>query len=291
MIKRIAIALALIGFLVTSCNKDEDDVVDTERTLTLNLSGLESLGDDFVYEGWIIVNDKPISTGKFSSITFPQSFPVNASQLTNATTFVLSIEPAADSDPSPSATKVLKGNFAGNSANLNSESIVADFSTISGKYILATPTDTETTNEYSGVWFLDNSTGSAVAGLELPPLSDGWNYEGWVVIDGKPLSTGTFKEPNMADDNAVTSTFKGSTGNGPAFPGEDYLQNAPLGLTFPTDLRGKTIVISVEPSPDNSALPFTLKPLLHMVPSDAKNNTAIPMGTGPVSSLTGVVFR
>ena len=63
------------------------------------------------------------------------------------------------------------------------------------------------------------------------------------------------------------------------------------GLTFPTDLKGATIVISVEPSPDNSVAPFTLKPLAHGVPTDAMNHTAIAMGTGPVTMLSGTVTR
>ena len=69
------------------------------------------------------------------------------------------------------------------------------------------------------------------------------------------------------------------------------MQNAPAGMTFPTDLRGATIVISVEPFPDNSPLPFTLKPLAHMVPVTAMTHTTIPMGTGPVATISGSVTR
>ena len=56
-------------------------------------------------------------------------------------------------------------------------------------------------------------------------------------------------------------------------------------------LKGKTIVISVEPDPDNSPAPFTLKPLAHMVSASAMNHTTITMGVGPVTQLTGVVTR
>ncbi len=246
--------------MILSAISDDDNTL-INANLTLNLSGLEELGDDFVYEGWIIVDGSPVSTGTFSSISFPQSFTVNATQLNDATTFVLSIEPAVDSDPAPAATKILAGDFSGNSASVDSNGLVGDFSASTGKYILATPTDNDDTNEASGVWFLDNSSGSAVAGLDLPTLNDGWKYEGWAVMNGQPVSTGTFSSTTSADDNASTSPYKGGEGDGPPFPGEDYLQNAPSGLTFPTDLKGTTIVISVEPNPDNSPLPFTLKPL------------------------------
>ncbi|AUC82002.1 hypothetical protein CW733_07640 [Lacinutrix sp. Bg11-31] len=282
----------VLGFFATSCSNDDDAVVAASTTsgLTVNLEGLEALGDDFVYEGWVIVDGNPVSTGTFSSVTFPQTFQVNTAQLNAATTFVLSIEPAVDSDPLPATTKILAGDFSGNSAAVNSN-LVADFSLVAGTYILATPTDMDDTNESSGVWFLDNSSGSAAIGLTLPTLSSGWKYEGWAVIEGTPVSTGTFIDASMADNNAGTSPFKGDAGNGPGYPGEDYLQNAPTGITFPTDLKGATIVISVEPSPDNNAAPFTLKPLAHMVPSDAMDHTAITMGTGPVTSLSGSVTR
>ncbi|WP_083692333.1 anti-sigma factor [Seonamhaeicola sp. S2-3] len=289
MIRKVILAVLSIGILIVSCS-DDDNPMKTSR-LTLNLEGLEALGADFVYEGWIIVDGNPVSTGTFSSVDFPQTFNVDKSQLNEATTFVLSIEPAVDSDPAPAATKILAGDFNGDEANVTSNGIVGDFTASSGKYILATPTDTDDTNEESGVWFLDNSSGSAVAGLNLPTLTDGWKYEGWVVFDGTPITTGTFTAVNTADDNAATSMFKGDAGNGPAYPGEDFLQNPPAGLTFPTDLKGKTVVISVEPDPDNSTAPFTLKPLAHMVPADAMNHTAIMMEDGPVKSLSGMVSR
>ncbi len=290
MIKNTILAMLALGVLTTSCDSDDDNA-PTTANLTINLTGLEELGSDFVYEGWVIVDGAPVSTGTFSSVDFPQSFSVDADQLASASTFVLSIEPAVDSDPAPAATKILAGDFSGSSASVNSNNIVADLSSSTGKYILATPTDEDETNEESGVWFLDNSGEAAVQGLDLPTLSDGWVYEGWVVFDGTPVSTGTFTDPNAADNNAATSVFKGDAGNGPGYPGEDFLQNAPSGLTFPTDLKERTIVISVEPSPDNSAAPFTLKPLAHVVPADAMNHTVIDMGAGPVVSLSGTVTR
>ena len=299
MIKKAIFGLLAVGLLVVSCSSDDDNNTSNTANLTLNLDGLEALGSDFVYEGWIIVNGQPVSTGTFSSITFPQTFSVDASELDSATKFVLSIEPAMDSDPAPAATKLLAGDFSGSVANVNSNNTVVDsgstltsLSDSTGKYILATPTDMDDTNEASGVWFLDNTNAPpAVAGLNLPTLAAGWKYEGWVVFDGTPISTGTFINANNADDNAATSVFKGDAGNGPGYPGEDYLQNAPSGLTFPTDLKGRTVVISVEPSPDNSAAPFTLKPLAHMVPANAMNHTVINMGDGPVETIMGTVTR
>lgn len=288
--------LAISTLVFTSCSEDDDNTpVPKTSNLTLNIEGLENLGSALKYEGWLIVGGAPISTGVFSvddeGMLSQTSFEVEKENLEAATKFVLSIEPTEDNDPAPAATKILAGDFTNGEANVSSKNIVGDFSEATGKYILATPTDGMNNNEFSGVWFLDNSSGSAMKGLSLPELSAGWKYEGWVVIDGVPVSTGRFTNTDMADDNASSSTFKGDEGNGPGFPGEDFIQNAPSGLTFPIDLKGKKVVISVEPSPDNSAKPFALKPLAHDVPTDAMDHSAITMGAGPVKEIRGTVVR
>lgn len=290
--KKIILSFFALAALY-SCDSDEV----TNTNLTLNLKGLEDLGSNYVYEGWIMVNGSPISSGRFSVNSSGQlsqtSFPVPTASLNAATAFILTIEPATNDAPTPSEIHILAGDFSGKTGTMSvahSAALGNNFETASGKYILATPTDGGAmTNEESGVWFLDNSGTTPVKGLNLPTLPAGWKYEGWVVINGTAVSTGTFTDPNAADSNAATSTFKGTANNGPAFPGEDLLRNAPSGLTFPTDLRGKTIAISIEPSPDNSAAPFLLKPLLNTVPSDATVHTVLTM-TPNLSSLPSGSF-
>ncbi|WP_165734049.1 anti-sigma factor [Polaribacter sp. 20A6] len=300
-ILNLAFAFAIATTFVACSDDDNNNIAPTTGDLTVDFTGLEVLGADFVYEGWLIVNGSPVSTGTFTSVTFPQTYTVGIDDLQAATTFVLSIEPAGETGAealAPAATKLLAGNFSGNTASVNSDNIVVDASgeikdlgSSWGKYILATPTDNDDTNEASGIWFLDNANTPAIAGLGLPTLTDGWKYEGWVVIDGTPVSTGTFTSVDVADENAATSPYKGSVGNGPAFPGEDYVTGSAAGVDFPTDLKGKTVVISVEPSPDNSSAPFALKPLAHVVPADAMTFTVINMVTGPLPILSGSVTR
>ena len=283
--------ICALGLFTISCNDNDD--APTTADLTLNLTGLDELGDDFVYEGWLIVNGSPVSTGVFSSITFPQSFSVAINDLELATKFVLSIEPAVDTDPKPAATKILVGDFSGNTANV-STGIVGDFSNSTGAYILATPTDGPMTNENSGIWFLDLTSGPPVAGLELPELSDGWKYEGWVVIDGKPVTTGTFTNVSATDDDdPYSGPMMLPAPNGPNgfFPGEDFLVDAPDGLSFPTNIAGGTAVISVEPYPDNNPLPFTLKPLVGGIPANALDHTLYTMNQNLGSLPGGLVTR
>lgn len=267
---RIGVFAVILVLVVTSCSDaNNDNIEQSTSELTLEFLRLEDLGPDFLYEGWVIVDDAPISTGTFSvdltGVASQSKFTVDSQTLNKATKFVISIEPSPDSSPLPSNTKIFTGDFNGNVAILNTGTI-ASFVDVSGKYIVAAPTGTGTEDEkYSGIWFLDNSSGSAVAGLELPVLMEGWKYEGWVAAEGKLLSTGTFVSTSGSDEAAP---FSGAN-PGPAYPGEDFLENPPEGLQFPEDLRGRFVVISVEPFPDNSPKQFTLKPLFARIPNDA----------------------
>jgi len=276
-------------------NSIEVNRVSAYSELSIDFTGLENLGEDYAYEGWVIVDGSPVTTGVFtvddSGVLSETVFNVLTTDLEVATAFVLSIEPAVDNDPAPADTKLLIGEFSDDTATVSSDGIVADFSTAAGSYILATPTDMDDTNEFSGVWFLDNSGDAAVAGLDLPELSAGWVYEGWVVLDGTPVSTGTFTDVNAADSNASTSPYKGTDNDGPAYPGEDFVMGSAAGIDFPTDLTGTTIVVSVEPYPDNSEAPFALKPLAGEVPTGIMAHTVQTLGTGPVVSITGTVTR
>ncbi len=264
------------------------------QNLELNISGLEDLGPDYVYEGWIIVGGNPVTTGIFtvdgSGNMSQTSFPVNSNDLINATAFVLTIEPDPDPNPAPSAVHILAGDFSTNTADLSVGHPAAlgdDFMSSGGNYILATPTNGSNTNELSGIWFLDLSSGTPAVGLTLPTLPAGWKYEGWAVINGMPVTSGKFTMVDAADESAP---FSGAMA-GPPFPGEDYLMNAPSGLTFPTDLSGGTAVISIEPDPDNSPAPFLLKPLAAAIPNPAMDHETYALNQNLGSLPTGTADR
>ena len=260
MIRKMFLATLALGVFVTSCS-DDDNNASTNSNLTVDFSGLEALGDDYVYEGWIIVEGAPVSTGIFSSVDFPQTFSVNAVQLSSATRFVLSIEPTNDPDPAPADTKLLVGDFTGNTANVNTD-VVGDFSSAAGAFFLRTPTDemgTNNGNDENGIWF-GTPGAPPTPNFILPTLPVGWAYEGWVVGDNGPITTGVFLAFNTVDNS---NGFSGTENNaGPPVPGEDFFLNAPTGETFPLDVRGRTVVISIEPVPDNSPSPFVIKPLV-----------------------------
>lgn len=223
-----------------------------------SLTGLEPLGAGYVYEGWVIVDGAPVSTGRFNvdagGTPSATTFALTEAQRAGATAFVLSIEPEPDADPGPAPTKILGGDFNDDMASLSiahPAAIGDDLTGANGGFILATPTSAATDDEDQGIWFLDPNGPSA--SLTLPPLPAGWIYEGWVVGAGGPVSTGRFMDANAPDSDA------GGPGAGaqmsPPFPGQDFITPA-------VSLPGQVAVISIEPMPDDSPAPFVLKPLV-----------------------------
>ena len=263
--------------------KEGDAMMSQGTSLTLDLTGISPLANGYHYEGWVIIDGTPVTTGRFNLNAdgrivdlaggiVPGGEFAGIEDLSRTTAVVITIEPDGDPDPAPASTHYLAGSVTDGMAALTVGHTAAfgdDFSDASGVYILATPTNDPGGDENSGIWFLDLSSGGPTHGLQLPALPEGWVYEGWVVMGGTPVTTGKFTSPVTADGDAP---YSGPSG-GPPFPGEDFLANAPEGLMFPTDLAGQMAVISVEPSPDDSGAPFTLKPLVGAIPSGATDHT------------------
>lgn len=270
-----------------------DDSMCGAVSFSLDASMLPELAGEVHYEGWAIIDGAPVTTGKFDvadgEAVFLDGSAVecfSADGLEDATTLVITIEPAGDADSIPSDTHFLAGDIADKAATLTIDhpaAIGTDFAGAAGTVLLATPTDGDGTNELSGIWFLELP--GPTPSLVLPALPAGWAYEGWAVIDGVPVTSGTFLTADGFDD------FDGYSGDqgGPPFPGEDYLVNAPEGVAFPTDLTGATIVVSVEPSPDDSPAPFILKPLLGTAGDPATDHESYVLdnnaGDPPVASV------
>ncbi len=297
---KISIALlACASLCISSCSNDDNPESEptstpTTSALRLNLQGLSNLGSSEVYEGWVMVDGTPKSTGTFTvndaGMASSTSFNVDSQDLENATAFVLSVEPTNDPDPAPSEIKILSGAFSGDTAMVNTNEMIGDFGDISGTFFLRTPTDEmmgapNNMNDQYGVWFGDIDQGMPpVANFKLPMLdSSKWVYEGWVVADGVPISTGRFSSFEMQDDFNNFSQTGGKPG--PNLPGEDFFINPPTGINFPLDVRNKMVIISVEPAVNDDPAPFLLKPLaatssmmLVQNQSFIKNTNAIPTG-------------
>lgn len=278
----------VLGASLAGCLPHADifpDATPEMRTLALTFDGLEPLGEGFVYEGWLIVDGDPVSTGRFhiveGGLADPAEFDLPADQVDAATVFVLTIEPAEGDDPAPADTHVLAGDFASGAALTvgHAAALGDDFATAAGTYILETPSTSDVAEDYvQGIWWLDPTAGPG-ASLVLPELPAGWAYEGWVVGDDGPVSTGRFTSPEGADSDDAGPTSGADAG--PPFPGQDFIDPA-------VSIAGFTAVISVEPDPDDSPGPFALKPLVDMdiqdvgagVNQDMTNNAeTFPSGT------------
>ena len=246
------------------CAKDASDVwcgvtapTASEASVSLSFEGLPVLGEDYVYEGWLITAQGPITSGRFiieeGQDTVEQ--PISKELAEASTMYVLTIEPAVGDDPAPSDVHIVAGAFQGDQAVLDTShpaAIGSDFLDSNGGFILETPTTASIADDYSqGVWFLDPAAGPG-AGLHLPELPAGWAYEGWVVTDNGPISTGKFVDATAADRDGG-GPAAGPDG-APPFPGQDFIDPA-------LDLVDTMIVLSVEPDPDDSPAPFFLKPL------------------------------
>lgn len=155
--------------------------------------GLEDLGPDFAYEGWLIVDGSPVSTGTFTvdgdGVPLQEYFPTTVSSVADATAFILTIEPVPDNDPAPSAVHFLAGDLINGRAQLaigHGAAIGTDFSTASGAYILAAPSAGDGGDYRNGIWWLDPDAGPGPA-LSLPTLPNGWVYEGWIASADGPV--------------------------------------------------------------------------------------------------------
>lgn len=258
------------------------------EVLDLEFDGLEPLGPDYVYEGWLIVGGNPVSTGRFTvdpdGNTHPTHFLIDPMDAANAAAFVLTIEPLLNDPPAPAATHVLAGGWSGTDAMLDVGHPAAlgdDFTGAMGAFILETPTTSGVAGDYDqGIWYLDPGAGPGPS-LVLPALPAGWEYEGWIVAGGVPISTGRFLMPTGADSDGA-GPDRGPDG-APPFPGQDFI-NPPLVLT------GTAAVISVEPEPDDSPAPFALKPLVDMTVEDVGAGTLQVMMNNAGSAPTGTAM-
>ncbi len=59
----------ILGLAVSSFSTDDVDntPLPMTSTLSIDLNGLENLGDAFLYEGWVVVGGVPLTTGTFVS--------------------------------------------------------------------------------------------------------------------------------------------------------------------------------------------------------------------------------
>lgn len=307
----IALALGLTACSGTDGGDNGDDGDNgggSTQQLTLDFSNsptpLPALGDSHQWEGWLVTDDGPETTGTFKKADLSDnqiSFEVGSDLASSANQFVLSIEPMPDDDPAPSATKYLSGELSDSSAELDINGVIGDFSGTTGTFALKAPTSQNAPDDDNqGIWFInpDGSMPPAAGFSSLPALNEkGWNYEGWVVDTSgdspMPYTTGKFADvadPATAADQDGAGEFAGSNSDMfPPRPGSDYVTAGDSNDGFDLKSGDWNVVLSVEPQPDNSDAPFALKPFTASIETDAETGTAIDLQYQDDSLPTGQV--
>lgn len=150
-------------------DQNDESSSDATKVVTLEAgdAALPALGDSRIWEGWLIVDGEPTSTGHFRADDekTSYSFEVPADEANNAAKFVLTIEPADEPEGTPSSQKYLAGSFVDGTADISTQNgptlAGEDLSDVSGQFFLAAPSgrNNPTTDYRNGIWFIDNSGG------------------------------------------------------------------------------------------------------------------------------------
>ena len=260
------------------------------------LEGMPSLQDGAAYQAWVRVSGAWQSVAKFNydsqgrlidsdgrlrANTFISSFDMQP-----GTEFLVSIEGRRDADLDPSATRILQGDIVGDGATLTFANAVADLSGVITNYTIGTPTDTDPGNESFGFWL--GTPGNYAPAMIAPTLGNGWVYELWADLSSGPASLGRFSSPSDRDSAAPFSdqaeTF--------SVPGEAFIRNAPVGETFPLDVGGLGVFITVEPEPEDiEGFPFPIRIQEATIPAGVTGGEALSMTAASALPAGTVQFR
>jgi hypothetical protein len=281
---KLSAVLAVLLIFISGCDYFENSDTLNVSKFEASINSLPAIPDTMTFVGWFQWENKAtlqklaekvfvLDADQSGSINYNSEKPLQSLQ--RAELFYLTIERksvANDSALLPSPQKILSGSFSYSSSNLSIGENTGNFDNIDGFFNLTTPTNGVNTDELSGLWFVDSLSASPVSGLKkLPELYGGWIYEGWIEINGQLVSTGRFSDTKKAD---LFSGYSGSSA-GFNFPGEDLLNNAPSGLTFPTNLSNAKVYVSIEynDGKTNGSTPFIVV-LEGSIPAAAQSNVS-----------------
>jgi len=295
----VAASLLLIGCDSGSSGDDSTPSIQIQ----INLDGMASLKDTYQYRIWARVGQDWVmsnngfnynesgllinTTGQLIANTF-----LMQSNIAEADMIVIGVHGKGGFGDFPPSSTILGGDVSGGSATLSAAHEMAlggDLLSASGTYTvltLETPADAPANYpKESGIWFGEpNGAGSLDPTLSLPNLSDGWLYGGWLEKEGVVYAIGRFEEPDGLDmDNQYLQPDALTP-----VPGENFLTNAPDGSTFPLDVRGATVFLTVEPNPDDDdEAPTSFRIFEAQVPASAAAASTHSLGTPGVGMPTG----
>lgn len=276
--KNKILAFAASVAILQSCSSESA----TESRMRVFMERLPPTTDNMVYEIWFEDGEEYISIDRFQTQTGIVNLSVPLTQdLDEATTLIVTIESSSLISSTASDTVLLAGDFVDGVAQLSVThplSVGTDFSSAFGTFRLDTPTSSQKTDFDQGIWWFDLLGDEPVQSLFLPSLSQGWIYEAWVIGGEKPLSIGKFPDPARFDSD-LAGVAASDALDAPLFPGQDYVNPPEL-------IPGFTALITIEPQPDFSPLPFDMEILIDQViegidvnqPMENRTERSLPRG-------------
>ncbi len=202
--------------------------------------------------------------------------------LFSSVSLVVAVEPLGVVGETPGPAVIMQGPFIDGIASLSVPAPLFIADSV-GSYRVFTPTDGPGTNEGSGAWAI--SVGGEGT-LTLPPLNNLYLYEHFMVIDGMPITMGRFVTADVAD---FANPWSGPL-EAPAFPGEDFLENDPAGFTFPANLSGAQLLVTLEPILNDTELPFQLVILQGTLPVGVTGGEVIELTNVSANFPTGTAI-
>jgi len=296
--KKIIVLTLAAAFSFYGCS-DKKILTPEERIskVDLSVSGLNDPGTSIRYEAWFKWLNKT-SAGDFeeylylgelaaNGADYSLNKSVNLGYIQGGLSVIIVMEldsVVSDTASEPGPYRIIGAQLEANTGTfrIGSDDILDfDFSSASGTFFLDTPTQNPpSSTPKSGIWFgIVDTTSAVIPGLYLQDLtmaglSSGWSYEGWIMFGTEWLSTGTFKKYDVKDEAAPYSGFL----PGYNLPGEDFIRNAPAGLTFPTDLSGRDVKITLTPSyPPGASAPFIITIFAGQIPETAETMQNYPL--------------
>lgn len=251
--------LALVFAGCDSSSSSEDTALLFR--IDMDVDGLAPLQDAYRYQVWAVVDGAFVGSDEFNISENGQFVNIGGQIISRTLTFDASIAGATemfvvvngktDSSEFPSTTVLMGGDVSGRSVTFNMSHARAfgpSMAAAGGQFVLTTPTDLDAGNELSGIWF---GTPSLQPALQLPLPGTGWTYESWVSLaNGTVMSMGKFTDV-AAGDAANPFSFPDEVSQHPSVPGEDFLLNAPDGVSFPANLSGATVFVTAELAVDD----------------------------------------
>ncbi len=284
--KKLVVYLALFLMVIASaCDVIEPENKENVSKVEFSFKNLKQLPDTLTYVVWNTFKDRMVNNKKVDGVV--DYFNVNqdgtASFVTDKVlfdihdmvTFFVTIEDTtghySETYPSVRGLRIIEGSLFANDVDITSKTHMGSYSGTNNYYTVFTPTDDLTDNEKSGFWFVDSVgfENGPVAGLGFGVAGTGYTYEAFIEINGTEVSTGEFSSAIGAD---LDNSYSGANPFG--FPGEDFLNNAPSGLTFPTDLSGAKISVVLKATNPVLSSIITYPVLEATIPQDVQTGTS-----------------